>query len=90
VNPLGDDEIRRIVEGAFRPLRCVAEIRDYGQKLRFRVFDENDVGVLRMDSAVLRDLRDQQNLRNVLSAARETVEEKGFRLDPWSLPERRA
>jgi hypothetical protein len=82
----GDEEIRAIVEQAFRPLRCVAEIWDYEQKLRFRVFDNNDVGVLRMESAVLRDLRDEQNLRNVLSAAHETVEEKGFRLDPWTLP----
>ena len=87
---LSNDEIRTIVEQAFRPLRCVAEIWDYEQKLRFRVFDSNDVGVLRMDSAVLRDLRDAQNLRNVLSGARETIEEKGFRLDPWTLSRPRA
>lgn len=32
-----DEEIKEIVEGVLQALRCVAEIRDYGQKLRFRV-----------------------------------------------------
>ena len=81
---LSDDEIRRAVEAAFRPLRCVAEVWDYNQKLRFRVFDSSDRGVLKMPSLVLRELRDKSNLRSVLSAARSTVEEKGFRLEPWT------
>lgn len=82
---LSDDEIKIAVEAAFRPLRCVAEVWDYEQKLRFRVFDSNDRGVLTVPSLVLRDLRDRSNLRSVLSTARLTVEEKGFRLEPWAL-----
>lgn len=81
---LSNDEIRIAVEAAFRPLRCVAEVWDYEQKLRFRVFDSHDRGVLTVPSLVLRDLRDQSNLKSVLSVARETVEEKGFRLEPWA------
>ena len=82
---LYDDEIRIAVEAAFRPLRCVAEVWDYDQKLRFRVFDPNDRGVLRVPSLNLRELRDKSNLRSVLAAARATVQEKGFRLEPWAL-----
>lgn len=74
---LSDDEIRMAVEAAFRPLRCVAEVWDYNQKLRFRVFDPSDRGVLTVPSLVLRELRDKSNLISVLSAARSTVEEKG-------------
>ncbi len=80
-----NDEIKIAVEATFRPLRCVAEVWDYDQKLRFRVFDSNDRGVLRVPSLVLRELRDKSNLKSVLSAARATVEEKGFRLEPWAL-----
>lgn len=79
---LSDNEIRAVVETAFRPLRCVVEVWDYDQKLRFRVFDSNDRGVLKVPRLVLRELRDKSNLQSVLSTARATVEEKGFRLEP--------
>ncbi len=81
---LSDNEIRIAVETAFRPLRCVVEVC-YDQKLRFRVFDSNDRGVLKMPRLVLRELRDKSNLKSVLSTARATVEEKGFRLEPWAM-----
>ena len=80
-----NEEIRRAVELAFKPLRCVAEVWDYEEKLRFRVFDQQDRGIVVMPDLVLRNLRDESQLRDVLSAAREVVEEKGFRLDPWEL-----
>jgi hypothetical protein len=82
---LQDEEIRAAAERAFRPLRCVAEIWDYDAKIRFKVFDANDRGILEAPSLVLRELRDKSNLRSVLSAARAAVEEKGFRLEPWTL-----
>lgn len=79
---LSNEEIRDAVEKAFRPLRCVAEIWDYDQKLRFRVFDDRDQGIVRVPSLVLRELRSKSNLRSVLSSARAVVEEKGFHLEP--------
>jgi len=39
---LSNEEICSRVEMAFSPYRCVAEIWDYGQKLRFRVFGSTD------------------------------------------------
>lgn len=79
---LSNEEIRDAVEKAFRPLRCGAEIWDYDQKLRFRVFDDRDQGIVRVPSLVLRELRSKSNLRSVLSSARAVVEEKGFHLEP--------
>ena len=79
-----NDEIRNIVETAFNPLRCVAEIWDFDQKLRFRVFDPKDEVVLTFPNEVLRHLRDGDALRNVILAARARIEEKGFLLEPWN------
>jgi hypothetical protein len=82
---LSNEQVRVAVERAFKPLRCVAEIWDYDQKLRFKVFDVNDKGIIEMPRLVLRELRDRDNLASVLSSAREHVEEKGFQLEPWTL-----
>ena len=50
---LSNEKIRDAVEKAFRLLRCVAEISDYDQKLRFRVFDDRHQGIVRVPSLVL-------------------------------------
>jgi len=36
---MSNDEIKTIVEGAFKPLRCEAEICDYEAELKFKVYD---------------------------------------------------
>lgn len=80
-----DDEIRAIVEAAFRPLRCIAEVWDYDSKLRFKVFDDKDRGIVEVSDLVLRNLRDEAQLRDVLAGVRQRVVEKGYRVDPWEL-----
>ena len=82
---LSNEEILGAVESAFRPLRCVAEVWDYEQKLRFKVFDGADRGVVEVRDLGLRHLRDKSNLKSVLSSARAMVEEKGFHLEPLVL-----
>lgn len=78
------DEIKEIVERAFRPLRCVAEIRDYGQKLRFRVFDQNDVPIFSCPELLIHTPQDDAQLTAVISQARTEIEGKGVSLLPWS------
>ena len=80
-----EDEIKAIVVAAFKPLRCVAEVCDYGQKLQFKVFDEKDMGILEEKNLVLRNLSDKAQLRGVLSDARQRLLVKGYRFDPWEL-----
>ncbi|KAF0214413.1 MAG: hypothetical protein FD174_4357 [Geobacteraceae bacterium] len=43
---LSNDENLNAVEIAFRPLCCVTEVWGYEQKLRFKVFDCADRGVV--------------------------------------------
>ncbi len=82
---LSTDEIRAAIEKAFQPLRCVAEIWDYDQKLRVKVSDAKDRGIVEIPNLILREVREKSNLKSVLSSARSVVEEKGFRLEPLIL-----
>jgi len=77
-------EIKMIVEGAFHPLRCVAEIHDYDMKLRFRVFDV-DNPLLVFPEEVLAGLRDDTALEALIRSARDCLERRGYSLEPWSL-----
>ena|SRR6266404_1072489 len=77
---LTNHEIVARVESAFEPLRCVAELRDYGQKLRFQVLDAKDRKVLGFRAVVLNDVRDEVQLTHVLRLARCRVRARGFSL----------
>ena len=81
-----NEEIRRIVEGAFRPLRCAAEIWDYEKKLKFRVFDRNDQPVVTFPEELMVPLQSDTHLAALLTQARERVQTKGHSLDDWKLP----
>lgn len=81
---LTNEQITAQIENTFKPLTCVAEIWDYGRRIRFKVFDSNDSGILEIPDLILVNIRDESQLRSVLSAARESIEERGFVLDDWS------
>ena len=82
---LTNTEIKTIVESAFRPLRCIAEVWDYDQKLRFKVFGPDDKGIIKVPELVLRKVRKKSELYASISLLRERVEGKGFDLLAWSL-----
>jgi hypothetical protein len=73
-------KIKEKMENAFKPFRCVAEVWDYGDKLRFKVFDENDDGIIECKSIVTRLLKDKAFLESTIEQARERVKAKGFAL----------
>jgi hypothetical protein len=81
-----NEQITRVIEGAFRPLRCVAEIWDYEKKLRFRVFDANDQPVVTFPEQLIASLSSDAQLSELISQARDRVQSKGHSLDAWKLP----
>lgn len=83
-----NEEIAHIVQGAFRPLRCVAEIRDGGQKLKVRVYDPDGNPMPPDQTLILRLVRNDQNLKTVIEYGRDLVKSRGFELDPWVLPKK--
>lgn len=76
----------RSIASAFEPLECVVEVWDYGQKVRFRVFSPEDKPLLTVKDALARRVRDPDGLEFIVSAARERVEAKGYKLNPWKPP----
>jgi hypothetical protein len=81
-----DDEIKEIIQQAFKPLRCVAEIWDYGEKIRFRVYRPDDKPLIQYSELTMRQAQSDRSLSDLLTEARQRVEEKGHHLDPWQFP----
>lgn len=80
---LTNQQVRSAVEGAFAPLRSVAEFWDNDQKLRLRVFDSKDKIVLAYPEQVVGAIRDVESLRAFLEMLRGQVQTKGYRLGPF-------
>src|SRR5438477_2744590 len=70
---LTDEEIVTRIEGAFAPLRCMAEIYDYRARLRFKVFDEHGNGILERPEIILRTIRDESELEDLLADVRARI-----------------
>jgi len=70
-------KIKARLEGAFRPLHSVAEVWDYEQKLRLKVFDQNDQGVVQISKSVPRHLSDQ-DIQDIIEQVRAQLQAKGF------------
>ena len=85
-NDLSAQEAASIIESAFAPLRCVAEPWDYEYRIRFRVFDDNDEPMLRMDEVLRPTFQDAKSLESLLNQVRDRVAHEGIELAPWSLP----
>lgn len=82
---LSVDDAVRIVESAFAPYRCVAESEDYGNRLKFRVFDEQDDPLLTVEYLVKSQFSDQARLIEILESSRENLKNRGIDLHNWEL-----
>lgn len=77
-------QVRSIVESAFAPLRCVAELQDHGEKFGFRVYGPDNEPVVTFADQPMDALRDGPGLETVIVALRKGLERKGFELFPWA------
>jgi hypothetical protein len=84
---LDKTELVGIVESAFAPLKCVAELQNYNHAFGFAVYlpdgsrikhEEKNVTVLQNESA----------LSFVVLSVRTRIETKGIALDKWSFPKK--
>lgn len=73
-----------VLKSAFYPMRCEAEIWDYGQKIRFRVFDDDNKALLRMEDITKSQATDPDSLANLIGPARESLARRGHELQEWS------
>jgi hypothetical protein len=78
---MSDDQIKTIVEGAFKPFSCATLFDDYGEKLKLKVRNNRD-DIWSTECAT--DLvRDEDGLKNFLQTCRQAIEGQGLHLDPW-------
>jgi predicted RNase H-like HicB family nuclease len=68
-----NEQIRKELEQAFLPLRCIAVIWDYGARIKFRVFDEQDNMLFEEPELILRHLRQRGVLEGVIAKARKAL-----------------
>lgn len=76
---LDPNEVVKSLESAFSPYRCVAEPWDYGQRIRVRVFDQNDSPIVSFPEEKLKPLLEPRNLESFIITIRNRLIEKGFR-----------
>lgn len=76
-----------ILQSAFAPLRCVAELYDYQSKARFRVFGTSDEPLLRMEAIELFVLGDRRLLSEIIEGARSRLVKRGIALRVWLMPQ---
>jgi hypothetical protein len=70
-------KIKAELEGAFKPLHCIAQVYDTGQKLRFKVFDRDYDTACEMADLSLKALLDQTLLSDVIQRARKQIQRSG-------------
>ena len=74
------DKVRR----AFAPFHVVAELQDYHRKLGFRVYAENDEIIGTYEGSLMEDLRNPDNLKQLIIDTRTDIRAKNRELNAWS------
>src|SRR5690606_27516128 len=77
------EQVVEIIQSAFAPLDCVAELHDYNRVVGFRVYGPNNEPLLKFKETPVDGLLSGPGLETIISAARRNVEQQGFKLDPW-------
>lgn len=78
-----NDDIRAIINQAFRPVDCVIEIQDYESKVGCAIYPPGRDRIIPIHKEPLSKFRNGDALFQVLRNARRKVRLSGVTLDPW-------
>ncbi len=81
---LTSEQILEKVRKAFAPFHVVAELQDYHRELGFRVYAEHDEIVGTYEGNLMEDLRNPDNLKELILDTRTQIRADGRHLNPWS------
>ena len=81
---LSSEDILEKVRRAFAPFHVVAELQDYHHKIGFRVYGANNEIIGTYEGALLEDLRNPANLKQLILDTRAEIEGMNRRLSAWS------
>ena len=80
---LTDEEIKAVIEHAFKPFRCAVEILP-NRQIRFQVIHKNKPTQLYTEPGIpLEVLREDTDLRGLLRSIRRLLGKQGYRFSPW-------
>ena len=80
------DDAMQLVSEAFLPCGCVTSANPDDDSFGFTVMDGSGNPVLRIPSVTRDEYSHAQRLGSVIEQARLEVEDKGQRLEPWTMP----
>ncbi|WP_426701488.1 hypothetical protein ACPPVV_00280 [Rhodanobacter sp. Col0626] len=80
------DQVIEILQSAFMPLECVAELHDFNKDVGFRVYGPDNAPLLTFKDTPIDGLLSGPGLGTIIEAVRRRVEQKGHKLNPWVLP----
>lgn len=73
-----NEEIKQKLESSFHPYRCAVEIRDYKQKIRFRIFDQHDKPIITVPELKIKQIDAAPLLESVISQTKDEIRRKGY------------
>ncbi|MEW5511317.1 hypothetical protein ABGT16_01725 [Pseudomonas asiatica] len=81
---LSPNDAAVILESAFAPYRCVAERRDYGHRISFRIFDLSDE-TLHTEELFSNQFNEKSRLSSSIIETRRSLAERGYHFEDWAL-----
>ncbi|OGW12090.1 MAG: hypothetical protein A3G93_07085 [Nitrospinae bacterium RIFCSPLOWO2_12_FULL_45_22] len=76
-----NEEIKQKLEASFHPYRCVAEIWDYRQKIRFHIFDQNDKPIITAPEIVIPKINRESWLSSLIRQTKDEIKRKNYFID---------
>jgi len=81
---LNKSDLITIVESAFKPLECVAELQNYNHRFGFRIYLERKILYTHVEPNVNLLMHEEQ-LKSMINHYRNLIEFNGISLTPWIL-----
>lgn len=78
-----NNEIKRLVTEALRPVECVIEMQDDGTKIDVAIYLPDHDRIMLLDHEPVDKFRNGDALFQVLRHARKNIKRLGVELEPW-------
>jgi len=83
---ISKDDVLSIIGGAFAPLECSAESKDNGNRVNFRVFDDDGAPLLNVKDILMQRIQTIEGMKSIIWKSRNSLIERGYNLQPWQFP----
>ena len=76
------EEIKQKLEASFNPYRCVVELWDFNDRIRFRVFDKNNETIITVPEIIITNKTfNDSSLASLIKKTKEEIKKKNYAID---------